>query len=55
MGRRDLALTAIKDLIKIKDDEVSQVKSEIAGYKVETRKEQQVSEKAHAKLQSIRN
>ena len=53
MGRRDLALQAIKDLIKVKNDEIGQVKSEISGYKVETKKEAEISERQHAKLSSI--
>ena len=50
MQQRDKALQAIKELIKQKNDEILQVESEISGVRNETRKEQEVSEDLHDKL-----
>ena len=50
MQQRDKALQAIKDLIKQKEDEIQQVKSEITGVRNETRREQEASERLHEKL-----
>jgi chromosome segregation ATPase len=54
MQQRDKALQAIKDLIKQKNDEILQVESEITGVRNETRREQEVSEKLHEKLQKCK-
>ena len=50
MQQRDKALQAIKELIKQKNDEILQVESEISGVRNETRKEQEISEDLHDKL-----
>jgi acyl-CoA reductase-like NAD-dependent aldehyde dehydrogenase len=55
MQQRDKALQAIKELIKQKNDEILQVESEITGVKNETKKEQEISEKLHEKLQKCKN
>jgi hypothetical protein len=44
MQQRDKALQVIKELIKRKEDEIQQVKSEIDGVKNETRREQDTNE-----------
>jgi len=50
MQQRDKAVQAIKELIKSKNDEILQAESEISGVRTETRKEQEISENLHEKL-----
>jgi len=50
MQQRDKALQAIRELIKNRNDEILQVESEIDGVRNETRKEQELSEDLHDKL-----
>jgi len=54
MQQRDKALQAIKELIKQKQDEILTVESEISGVRNETRKEQELSEDLHDKLNKHR-
>jgi hypothetical protein len=55
MQQRDRALQAIKDLIKLKNDEILQIESEILGVRNETRREQELSERLHEKLQKCKS
>ena len=50
MQQRDKALQAIKELIKQRNDEILQIESEISGVRNETKKEQELSEDLHDKL-----
>lgn len=50
MQQRDNALQQIKELIKIKNDEIMKEESEISGLKNETQKEQQTAEELDLKL-----
>ena len=54
MQQRDKALQAIKELIKQKNDEILQIESEITGVRNETRREQELSERLHEKLQKCK-
>lgn len=55
MQQRDKALQALRELIKQKDDEILQLKSEITGVKNETKKEQETSERLHERQDKYRS
>lgn len=50
MQQRDKALNAMRNLIKVKNDEILQVESEISGVRNETKQQQEISEKLHEKM-----
>ena len=50
MQQRDKALNAMRNLIKVKNDEILQVESEISGVRNETKQQQEISEKLNEKM-----